>query len=371
MEKYDIFISYASPDFEWAKKVNDSLVGNGFKVFFDQARLTAGRYWEVQLKDALLNSDHMVSLWSQNSRESDWVSKEMGFFDVYTSKMPDRKLITVVLNDEPKAYVSLQGIYDIKKKNLYDAGAESVPAELWEMLVQKIVTGINDTDASIPVQRAILTLTRDQVSSLSLDSKLPFLGPTFGQMLDQSQVTKEKLLEQYGEARDNWKPFGSDKPINLVLDELLSEINKKNQTKYKWAQIENDSLFTDLQRLNSLKERLKKEPAIIIVDPVAFYIEDIRDRFATLIECLENKNILVMAFSYFEPSPAQCSWRKLIEHGAQAFHKNYFDPPIPKNNYRGLFTANPLDRQDAGRFIKSMIAEIEGAVKVVQNPYTN
>lgn len=78
---YDLFISYSSLDKEWAAKLADALGRKSLKVFIDRQRLEAGRPWEPQLKQALASSQHLVVLWSNNAKQSDWVQKEIAHFD--------------------------------------------------------------------------------------------------------------------------------------------------------------------------------------------------------------------------------------------------------------------------------------------------
>src|SRR5579871_5626353 len=99
---YDVFISYSSLDNDWALKLNQSLIKANLNVFLDTRRLRAGEDWDEQLKTALNESTHLVVLWSVNARVSDWVNKEVGFFSVAISGT-SRKLIPIVLNDDPKA----------------------------------------------------------------------------------------------------------------------------------------------------------------------------------------------------------------------------------------------------------------------------
>lgn len=53
---------------------------NNLDVFYYQARLQKGDKWEPQLRSEIQNSRHMVILWLDAAKQSDWVQNERAAF---------------------------------------------------------------------------------------------------------------------------------------------------------------------------------------------------------------------------------------------------------------------------------------------------
>ena len=238
--QYDVFISYSSVDEAWAKKLQKSLTDSGLKVFLDSLRMVPGKEWEEQLYDALQGSQNIVLLWSDKARLSDWVFKETAYFDVSFFKNPERKFVCIVLNDQPKVFSRLQSINTIKDKTLYDAGANAIDNDTWNKIIARVLEGLKADDLRKPIKRAILTLTVDELNKLDFD-----WDPSFGRSLNKLGLTKEKINDRYGPLRNDWKPFGGDKNIITVLDEILDEINRDNSLSYKWIPVNETRFWSD------------------------------------------------------------------------------------------------------------------------------
>jgi hypothetical protein len=71
----DVFISYASPDRERARKLAEALIGLGFTVFWDRSILPGQKFDEV-IETQLDGAGCVVALWSKASVSSDWVKTE-------------------------------------------------------------------------------------------------------------------------------------------------------------------------------------------------------------------------------------------------------------------------------------------------------
>lgn len=74
---YDIFISYASEDADFASELASDLENEGFKVWWDIDIPTGRNFYDV-IEEALKKSKSVVVLWSTHSIESDWVQLEAG-----------------------------------------------------------------------------------------------------------------------------------------------------------------------------------------------------------------------------------------------------------------------------------------------------
>ena len=96
--KYHIFISYASEDSAWAKRLKKSLIGAGLTVFLDKDELKPGILWEAQLKEGMKQSQHLIVLWSNHAaNRSSWVAKEKIWFEYEDNAQ--KKQINIVLED--------------------------------------------------------------------------------------------------------------------------------------------------------------------------------------------------------------------------------------------------------------------------------
>jgi hypothetical protein len=346
--KDDIFISYSSLDAPWAIKLEQSLMQSGLKVFRDGARLIPGREWEEQLYEALKTSKHIIVLWSNNARESDWVTKETSYFDVNFYENQERKFIGIVLNDQPKTFNRLQSITQVRNKSI-----DQVDSQTWDTVIKGVLEGIKANDIRRPIRRAILTLTNAELMALNFD-----YVPAFGYSLNQLGLDKQKIKDRYGPSRNDWKPLDGKKKITDILDEILDAINSDNKLTYRWLPANEQKLYSrnDRRQVIAEKQLLENELSVIVVDPIALYDDTYRVTFSILTDCLKNKDTLIMSFPLFEPSDVYAAWRKAIESCANAFHARYFTPPIPKDQIIGRFSANPIDNLDARHFIQDMLS---------------
>ena len=71
----DIFISYASPDRERARRVAERLEARGYSVWWDRT-IPPGRVFDEVIQEALNASKCVIVLWSGESVRSNWVKTE-------------------------------------------------------------------------------------------------------------------------------------------------------------------------------------------------------------------------------------------------------------------------------------------------------
>lgn len=74
-ELVDVFISYSHQDEAIAARLAETLVAEGFSVWFDRA-IRAGTAWEHELRAVLANAKAVLVVWSQHSVASRWVRRE-------------------------------------------------------------------------------------------------------------------------------------------------------------------------------------------------------------------------------------------------------------------------------------------------------
>jgi tetratricopeptide (TPR) repeat protein len=73
---YDVFISYASEDIAFAQELNDHLVNEGFKVWFDKTRLSPGFDWYKEIEQGCENSRVILPVMTPRWKNSEWTKFE-------------------------------------------------------------------------------------------------------------------------------------------------------------------------------------------------------------------------------------------------------------------------------------------------------
>ena len=78
-----VFISYRrSTGIEIAGRLNDFLIDNGFKVFFDIEKMEIGKQFDEQISDNIRQCDYFILILSKHALDrcinaDDWVRKEI------------------------------------------------------------------------------------------------------------------------------------------------------------------------------------------------------------------------------------------------------------------------------------------------------
>jgi adenylate cyclase len=72
----DIFISYASVDRPFARRLADALGAHGWSVWWDHNNLRGGEQFEDIIQEAICNARVVIVVWSKNSIKSRWVRDE-------------------------------------------------------------------------------------------------------------------------------------------------------------------------------------------------------------------------------------------------------------------------------------------------------
>jgi hypothetical protein len=88
-----VFISYSTTDISIAENVCNMLTSPDVEVFIASYSVQPGESLAVKILEAIRNCDIFVLLWSNNSKESNWVSQEIG-----VARGLDKVILPVVLN---------------------------------------------------------------------------------------------------------------------------------------------------------------------------------------------------------------------------------------------------------------------------------
>jgi len=73
-----VFISYSSKDIKKAAAVWEHLRADGHAVYFAEKTAKTGTKLSSELEQQIKGCDVFIVLWSQNAKDSDWVSQEIG-----------------------------------------------------------------------------------------------------------------------------------------------------------------------------------------------------------------------------------------------------------------------------------------------------
>jgi tetratricopeptide (TPR) repeat protein len=73
---YDCFLSYASQDFVHAETIHARLTGEGFRVWFDRARLQPGYDWHKEIEEGCETSRVALPLLTPRWKQSEWTRYE-------------------------------------------------------------------------------------------------------------------------------------------------------------------------------------------------------------------------------------------------------------------------------------------------------
>lgn len=363
--KYDVFISYSSADRTWAEKLFRALERRDIEPFLDQTRLQTGAAWESQLQGALRTSRHIVVLWSENARQSDWVRRELGRFESQIDnpdpdqKPSNRRMIFLPLEGEPSAYNSLQMITDLRDGGAYTGPADQVDQNLWSRVLDKVYYAIAGADPAIPVSLAVLTVTQEQLDQLDPAHKPRFVEKSLDGYLSSIGIgAKDDLRPYYGQERTDWRPFGSDQTVWTMLTQLRQDINVALRdaglegTQFRWEPVGEEFWSDDYEAFVKETRKLKSDwLSVVVVDPIALYDEDVRDRFSRLSNELKNSRVLFMTLL-----PLQC-WethrqvREQIKRMAHPVFTHLYEPTLGQDVAQAFWSCdvNIGDKMDIQR----------------------
>lgn len=97
--KFNVFISYSTKDFKTVKKFQSILEGTpDLKVFVAEDSVKVGERLTKKIQNAIENSHLFLLLWSKNSKESEWVSQEIGI-----AKQANKDILPILLDKNLKS----------------------------------------------------------------------------------------------------------------------------------------------------------------------------------------------------------------------------------------------------------------------------
>jgi tetratricopeptide (TPR) repeat protein len=95
--EWNVFLSYRSVNRPWVLHLYDVLTELGYKVFLDQYVLKPGDELITVLEDALEKSQAGVLIWSNATKDSDWVRKEYNTLERMSTDNKDFRFVPVII----------------------------------------------------------------------------------------------------------------------------------------------------------------------------------------------------------------------------------------------------------------------------------
>ncbi|MCA9911815.1 MAG: toll/interleukin-1 receptor domain-containing protein, partial [Anaerolineae bacterium] len=119
-----VFISYSKKDIRFARYLKGLLEDAGFPVWMDEAEISPSAVWSRTIEENVLGCDAFVVIMSKNSKESEWVERE-----VLLAEREDKPIFPVLLSGE--VWFRLANIQYIDMRNSL---REALPPLLQESL---------------------------------------------------------------------------------------------------------------------------------------------------------------------------------------------------------------------------------------------
>ena len=244
MNQSQIFISYSSKDYSFARKLYDELITDRYWVWIDKKNLEPAKEWEPQIDENLRKSKTFMVLISSNSVGSDWVKHEGSMAFALGQRIIPIKIEPFVgnlpiwaapiqLSDLIKGSPDYSNQYQELKQLL----GEPLPIRqhLKEML-------IHYKNSGMLLDEVALTLIQRHYDDLYLTDNEKELAD---KLIEESKRKLEDYWERYEELEKSYDDAKS----------TISFLNKKHDTKV-------DLLTKEIESKNNEIESLKQEVKI-------------------------------------------------------------------------------------------------------------
>jgi hypothetical protein len=343
---YDVFISYTKDDRPWAERLHRELFELGLDAFWDRSSLKAGENWNNQLERALAESNNLVVLWSTKAKENDWVDHEATMFYqglwkfsaqpvAIEQKMIEQKMIYVYLDRDFAPYRHIQGVTEFRETGVYALGADKVSAELWTRVVTRVYDAVKNSSAALGIPLLIFAATKDQINKVVVDQRPGFLkfASCLAELLKGIGMKHDQLLSQYDVNRSDWRPFGGTCTIKDMLDHDRLQMNKlPNAMPFRWEYI-GEKFWSqqpaDRQAIEAeVAKLLRPNLAVVVIDPISFYVPEIYGSFDMIKDCFDNENAIIIVLS---PAtlPESCrNYREALRNLEGRIFNQYYTPGI-------------------------------------------
>lgn len=189
-----IFLNYSHRDKVVASQIRLALESEGYQVWGDESEIKGGQDWSSAIEQGITKSDLVVSVISENAKESSWVRQEIAY------ALQQKKPVIPIKTDSSVPPIMLINYQYISAESNLDMG-------------------IKQLIAILPKQ--IEALTEREVLSVSRQLELDYL---------------DRLLQQYGQWTELYVPLllviqrPNSKNTKLDIEDFFKEVETKQKT---------------------------------------------------------------------------------------------------------------------------------------------
>jgi TIR domain len=357
---YDVFLSYTRHDASWARKLEENLRSRGLRVFRDEQRITAGDEWQDTLREAIVESQALVVLWSSEAAQSKWVLKEQEAFrqmmhvDSRDGRVSTRRLLQLCLGATHPEYAEYQSVADLSDPNIYTNGVATVDPNLWSRTVEKVAAGLS-VEPNLPmIHQVILASTSQRMQALADDHRpVEDAAPYVDLISGLNFVSKQELTECYGNERSEWRPFGGRKSILTLLNELREELLKRGTAAFLWKPV-GEEAWSGVEKKRQLRDLLSEAPCVIVLDAVSLYDTTIRERYDWLLACLTNPKAAIAVLPPYSIREHH-TLRTVLESAAARMFEPFYRPDRASVPIAASCSLMAEDPYEVGRVVASMM----------------
>jgi hypothetical protein len=124
---FEVFISYAQVDVEFARKLASWLRDCGFRVWFAEEQLVPGTSFRAGLQQGLRESCHLVAVLTKSYLQRAWTQREIDLFDL-TADHTERRILALQIGDPGES--SFDPVFQVYQRISWE-GAVFDPAGFW------------------------------------------------------------------------------------------------------------------------------------------------------------------------------------------------------------------------------------------------
>ncbi len=364
---YDVFISYAHDDLDWSEQLKESLSKQALKynTFFDRSSLRVGDDWESKIQASLDGARHLIVLWSDHAKASDWVQRELWSFlakaDPKSNK--DRRAIFVNLKGMNQATKTFQQISRREIQAGYPSLAK-VDSDVWQLVIQEIEDGLNPHKRPLSVPLVVLTLDNAALDALT-PNRWAFLKEDFG-------IEEKDLKTRYGNTRAEWRPFASNESITTALDTVRGRINAAlKDFRLDW-QLPDPTFWANPLEAKSFitTEFETAELSVLIVDPIAIYQPEVYQLLMLFQDSLASNRTVIVMLPPFSISSHVLQLRTALLTRAIPYFDDYFQPAVPpKKRILAHCSWNVSDTLEVQRHILAAAGQLAAYDSAPRSPF--
>jgi hypothetical protein len=281
---------------------------------------------------------------------------------------PGHALVHILLDNPSTAYDSYQHISEILDAGAYAAGADAVPALLWQQVIDRLREALGQI--SLPVTRAIVAVTREELRQGEVDFNwAPKGGRNLTRLLADLGIERQQLTDNHGDSREDWRPFGGAQTIVQILQGIKEQLNSvPGATAIRWEPVE-DTLFADSRALiEQAAVKLANTVSLIVIDPVALYSQTFRQLVQDdLGRCFENQHAVVAALPLFPAPPQERTHEEMVRQVYRSLVDRFYGEFPGLDQARcSVFTP---DDADIKRLVRATIRQLAVPGERPSNPF--